>query len=369
MAPNMRKIISLFLLLLLTSCATYDKQFQQDEGTVSVMAYNMENLFDTKHDPGTEDHSYLPVEAKQTEAHKSICREINHGKYRAECFDMDWSQTILVRKMKRLADVILQVNQGRGPDILIVEEVENIDVLNELNKNYLQPANYQTVRLIEGFDKRGIDIGLLSRLPEFKKPILHKIPYKGKTSEDQTWMDRSRGILQAFLVLPDKTHLNVFGIHFPSGSNPTYWRQQSISYLNQLMSQIPKGELAIAGGDFNINSQEDATYKLYKKEIGDKWLVSHQIGCKDCRGTNYYHRKRQWSFLDALLFHKDLDPVNGRSGWFVEPHSVGIPNNSIYQKNRFMSPARFEAQSPVGVSDHWPIFAVLKLRSSQAQKQ
>ncbi|MCB0389832.1 MAG: endonuclease/exonuclease/phosphatase family protein [Bdellovibrionales bacterium] len=361
MLPIVRKLFIYNIFILLISCAT-SSEFKQEPGSVSVMAYNVENLFDTQHDKGTEDHSYLPIEMKQTEEHKAICKQIRHGKYRAECYDMDWNQNILERKMKRLAEVILQVNSGKGPDILIVEEVENINVLTQLRDKYLKTANYKTVVLIEGFDKRGIDIGLLSRLPQLDKAQLHKIPYKGKTADDQVWMERSRGILQVNLELPDKSKLAVFGVHFPSGSNPTYWRQQSVTHLNQLMSQLPKDYLAIAGGDFNINSSEDSSHKLYKKEIGQKWLVSHLIGCSSCRGTNYYHRKREWSFLDALLFHKNLDRQTGTANWYVDPKSIGIPNESVYQKNRFMSPARFEAQSPVGVSDHWPIFAVLKPR-------
>ncbi len=359
MFEKISKLFSFAVLFLLTSCATGGEQFSQKPGAVSVMTYNLENLFDTKHDEGTEDHSYLPLEKKQSRAHKQICKKIRHGKYRGQCYDMDWNKTALNRKMKRLADVILQVNNGRGPDLLIVEEIENMNVLNLLNDNFLKKAQYTTKILIEGFDKRGIDVAMLSRLPEYKKAELHKIPYKGKTDNDQKWMDRSRGILQANLLLPDKTKLSVFGVHFPSGSNPTYWRQQSLDHLNTLLGRLPKGTVAIAGGDFNINASED---DLYKNEAGKKWIVSHLLGCEDCRGTNYYHTKRQWSFLDTLLFHKDFSPAKGKSNWEIVPKSIGIPNYSVYQKNRFMSPARFEVESPIGVSDHWPMFAILKPR-------
>ncbi|MCB9024904.1 MAG: endonuclease/exonuclease/phosphatase family protein [Bdellovibrionaceae bacterium] len=369
MILNLRILFTFSLLLLLTACSTAGKKFQQEPEAISVMAYNMENLFDTQHDDGTEDHTYLPSSQKTSESHKRICNNIRHGKYRDECLNMDWNENVLNRKMQRLSDVVLQVNKGKGPDILIVEEVENLRVLKMLNEKFLKAANYQTVVLIEGFDKRGIDVGLLSRLPQYKEAQLHKIPYKGKNDEDQEWMDRSRGILQVNLLLPDKTKLSVFGIHFPSGSNPTYWRQQSAAYLNQLMKTLPSDVLAVAGGDFNINASEDSSHKLYQKDLGEDWMVSHLIGCYRCRGTNYYHTKREWSFLDALLFHKNLDPKNGSSNWVVDPGSVGIPNYSVYQKNRFMSPARFEENSPVGVSDHWPIYGVIKPRSSVSLKK
>lgn len=357
-------IFLLSLVLLLSACASTSKQFLQEADAISIMAYNFENLFDTQHDEGTEDHAYLPLELKQSHRHKNVCYNIQHDKYREECLAMDWSESALERKMKRLAEAILQVNDGKGPDILIVEEVENIKVLKQLNDQYLKAANYQTIVLIEGFDKRGIDIGLISRLSQYKPAELHKIPYRAQTSEEQKWMDRSRGIMQAHLVLPDKSRLAVFGVHFPSGANPTYWREQSIAFLNQLQQQLPEDVIAIAGGDFNINASEEGSYKLYQNQLGKKWLVSHLIGCQNCQGTSYYHFKRQWSFLDALLFDKKLDPRSGSSPWKVDPQSIGIPNNSVYQKSRFMTPARFESRSPLGVSDHWPIFAVIKPRGS-----
>jgi endonuclease/exonuclease/phosphatase family metal-dependent hydrolase len=49
-------------------------------------------------------------------------------------------------------------------DVLAVQEVENIDILLEFNREYLtNPYPYQI--LIEGNDPRFIDVGLLSRLP------------------------------------------------------------------------------------------------------------------------------------------------------------------------------------------------------------
>jgi hypothetical protein len=327
------------------------------------MAYNLENLFDTQHDPGTEDHSYLPLGKKQSEEHKRICNKIRNGKYKAECLDMDWNEKVLQRKMERLASVILQVNEGKGPDILIMEEIENMNVLTIFNEQHLKKAGYKTKILIEGFDKRGIDVAMLSRLEEFSPAQLHKIPYKGKDAEEQEWMDRSRGILQVNLWLPDKTKLSVFGVHFPSGSNPTYWRKQSVDHLNKLLKELPKDTLAVAGGDFNINSTEDGKHFLYEKDLADYWLVSHLVGCKGCIGSSYYHYKREWSFLDALTFHKDFHPKEGKANWYLDFDSISIANHSVYQKNRFMSPARFEENSPVGVSDHWPIFAVLKPRT------
>ncbi|MCB0361421.1 MAG: endonuclease/exonuclease/phosphatase family protein, partial [Bdellovibrionales bacterium] len=351
-------ICTLVFLIGFSGCTTlkHKSEKAQDNNVVSVMAYNVENLFDTLHDKDREDYSYLPLSTKikNPEQHKDNCSRSN-SRYINSCLTMDWSQSVLERKMKRLANVILQINDGKGPDLLILEEVENINVLSLLRDHYLQKAQYKTMVLIEGPDKRGIDIGLLSRLPQVptEPAQLHLIPFVAKNPADQEWMNRSRGILQVNLYLPDQEILSVFGVHFPSPHNPQYWRDQAIAHLIQLKNKLPPGRLTLAGGDFNISSEEEAKARHYREQLFQHWQVSHLIGCEDCRGTNYFHPKKSWSFLDALLFDKNMSP-HGPSSWYVDPSSIYIPNKNKYQVNRWLSPARFNGRSPLGVSDHWP---------------
>lgn len=360
----MKLFFGLILLLTLANCATSSHQGYKalEPDVVSVMAYNVENLFDTVHDPDRTDWAYLPlaVKKKTPELHRQNCEKANK-RYVQSCVGMDWSEPILKRKLERLAQVILQVNGGRGPDILIMEEVENLRILKRLRDEHLQAADYKTIVFIEGPDKRGIDVAVMSRLPEAQtEPAqLHKIPFKGRTPEDQIWMNKSRAILQANLMLPDGEILTVFAIHFPSPSNPQYWREQAISHLVKIKKSLPPGRLVIAGGDFNIASDEEDKANHYSSTLSKEFQVSHLIGCKGCRGTNYYHRKKSWSFLDALLFSKEMS-ATGTANWYVEPSSIFIPNSNKYQTNRWLSPARFQSHGPVGVSDHWPIMGWLK---------
>jgi hypothetical protein len=46
---------------------------------------------------------------------------------------------------------------------------------------------------------------------------------------------------------------------------------------------------------------------------------------------------------------------NGDAPWVVVPESFRIENNSLYQTNRYGSPARFDENRKDGVSDHWPV--------------
>lgn len=360
------KRAALLLVFAITGCTTALKRPADPSQEVTVMSYNLENLFDTLPDEGREDATFIAKRFKGNPAHRLTCAK-NSTPYRMrECLEKDWNEKILEKKMERLATVILGVNGGRGPDILITVETENIRVLKMLNEKYLKPAGYGSVVLIEGPDLRGIDIGMLSRFPVEGEPKLHLIKFKPKNDEDKEWMARSRGILQTTFKLPSGDLLTVMGVHFPSQANPTYWREQSIATLNELKNQLPKDRLVIAGGDFNISAEEDAREGLFRDWIGKEWLISHYIGCKGCDGTHNY--RGNWSFLDALLFSPNFGPKHG-SAWQVDGDSINVVKNSRYQTSVFNSPARFDENSPVGVSDHYPIKARIVRRAAQTPHQ
>ncbi len=359
-------ILSVYVVLLSSCVSTQQRQERAwiKEGGLTIMSYNVENLFDTQHDEGTEDFTYLPLKEKQSRPEiQDFCSKMRSSKYRAECFELNWDEATLTRKLRRLTDVLTQVGGGRGPDLVILAEVENMRVLEKWRNEHLKDKNYQSLVLIEGPDIRGIDVAMMSRFPVVGKPKLHTIPFQPQNDEDKKWMARSRGILESTFQLPDGTLLTAFAVHFPSQGNPSYWRKQAVDHLNHLKAQVPDTHLIVAGGDFNITTEEDHTSRLYKEQLAKHWGVSHYTGCRDCRGTHYYHPKRSWSFLDALLMDHRLVTDNHPSGWSVLPESIRIPNNSMYQINRFRSPAAFDPHRPVGVSDHWPIVMVLQKKS------
>jgi hypothetical protein len=103
----------------------------------------------------------MPLSVKNTEEHLGYCKSLRFGQ--DECLKMDWSDATLNKKMERLAAVIKSVNNGQGPDILVLAEVENMNVLQLFASGPLASCNYKTMVLFEGSDPRGIDLALLSR--------------------------------------------------------------------------------------------------------------------------------------------------------------------------------------------------------------
>jgi endonuclease/exonuclease/phosphatase family metal-dependent hydrolase len=327
---------------------------------VSIMAFNLENLFDTKHDENKNDYTYLPLSEKRSKEHEDYCDKNFTGGFLDECLSLDWSEKVLAEKKKRLADVILQVNNGMGPDILMTEETENIGVLTALSKDNLAKANYQTVVLLEGPDNRGIDTGLLSRFPLVGTPILHIIPFKTNNSEDANAAKTTRGVLQVDLKLPDGQTLTVLGVHLPSQAHPTYLRQQALAYLTELKNSLPADRLVITGGDFNITSKEDATTGMVKTDFASSWLVSHIVGCHSCQGSYYFFPERSWSFFDIFAFSQNFASTN-KGSWHLNPDSIMLPHASKYQADPLKQNPHFNPKLPTTVSDHYPIYAEIEL--------
>lgn len=352
--------------LFLTGCAiSFNKESfslpAKADDEVSVMSFNVENLFDTTQDAGKADHTYLPLAQKQaSKEYKAACMANNNSAYRQhECLSTDWSEERLNKKLKNLTSIVMDID-GQGPDVLLLVEVENKNVLDIWNKNYLQKANYQTVAILNGPDKRGINLGLMSRLPLVGEPILHKIEWSPKDEEEKKWMEASRGIFEVNLKMPNGDPMSFFVIHFPSQANPIHWRLQASQTLVKLMKAKGPNAMVLAAGDFNITPDDDSSAGLYKKVLADAGSISHMIGCAKCKGT-HNHRKK-WSFLDAQIYSPALS-ASGSGSYKVEPETIDVIRYNELHLKRGKYPNRWDHAKGDGVSDHFPLYVRLKQRS------
>lgn len=272
---------------------------------ISIMSYNLYNLFDDVQD---SDEAIIP----------------SH---------------ILQPKLARIAEGILQVNEGRGPDILLVQEVENLNVLHMLNE-HLTAAGYQTIELLDADDERGIDVGVISRLPLAGETQLHRMPFEH--------INKTRGILEVPLRARSGRVVRAFAFHFPSQANPTEQRREATHYLRDLMNQVPQGEYAVAGGDSNINAAEDNRENFFAGVLKD-FKVSHLVGCETCKGT--YSYRGVWSYFDVIISREDN----------MIGETVYLPSDAPTQVNSDGTPRRFNNTTFDGISDHLPIYAEILL--------
>lgn len=387
-------VITLFFIGLVSGCGSSDvkKKATGEESHVyqirdipssmrlkdrlSIMTMNAENLFDTEHDPGKLDFVYMPKAVKDANPQiQSICQEMGFNK--KACLENDWNEQLLSKKIDRLSQAIVK---NGAPDIIIFQEVENRKILNRLKDNINtllsrdnSSANYLEAVLLEGPDRRGIDVAIMSKLPLAEQPKYHFLDWK-KYDKPRD----SRGILEATFKMPgiEGEKLVVFALHFPSQFLATKFRAISLEYLEKLMSrkedQLEKegqSPLVIAGGDSNIIEKE---YHLWQDYMSDFIISKDLITPKDetrskAKGTHAY--KGEWSYLDVLIFTDEMsmsEEPDERASWVIDDESARIANEwpTQYKTNSKgeREPRRFKYPDYDGVADHFPFIVEIKKR-------
>ena len=138
---NLRLIVLTILSLVILQPAAAESQ---DVMLRCIAFYNLENVFDTIHDEGKNDYEYLP----------------DGG--------MKWTSLKYTNKIQNMAYAIAQLGTDedpRGAAIVGVAEVENIGCLQDLCRELKEKHNRNYVPiLLEGPDRRGVDVGLLYNL-------------------------------------------------------------------------------------------------------------------------------------------------------------------------------------------------------------
>lgn len=106
---------------------------------MTVLCYNVENLFDTIDDPRTDDNDFLPNGA-------------NH-----------WTVHRYQRKLERIAQVVSHAGEYRWPALVGLVEVENEQTIQDLiQRTSLRRMGYHYL-VTSSADPRGIDVALLYR--------------------------------------------------------------------------------------------------------------------------------------------------------------------------------------------------------------
>ena len=199
----------------------------------------MENLFDDRDDPKNND----PLDAWFAE--------------KPEALNL---------KLKLLTDTMLALNDGKGPDILALVEVENLRAVQllqaSLNARLSAEWQYKNVIHVDNISGRRIEPAIITRLP---------VDPRG------TQRIGDRRLLMARLVV-DKTPLTVIVGHWTSrvtdktGSKRlAYAREMYDAYLDLEKSSSEPAEV-ILSGDFN-DEPDDESVRLGLRASGERSTV------------------------------------------------------------------------------------------------
>jgi endonuclease/exonuclease/phosphatase family metal-dependent hydrolase len=268
-------------------------------------------------------------------------------------------------KLDHLSDALVALNDGRGPDILALAEVEDVraaELLRDaLNRKLEDSSLHYTNVLMKELKNAGRHIApaILTRLP--------------------VWHDKTRLRGSRLRILEGHVEVNgrelvILASHWTSrvsdeeGGRRDKYADQLYGTFRGMYHNNPAVDLLICG-DFN-DPPDDESVTQHLHAIGDREavLAAHDepllldlMADKDPRefGTHYHARK--WYIFDQIVVSPGL---LDDEGWTVEPDSVRVVNTLVKPNDHQHRPWAFgneRERAPRGYSDHFPVTVELRV--------
>lgn len=347
--------------------------------------YNVENLFDTQHDPGKNDHEFLPT-----------------GSYQ-------WTEQKYTAKLHNIAQVLSELctefgnkKNPAGAAVIGLSEVENSRALEDLLREpALAARGYRYVHF-DGPDRRGIDVALLYNPKAFRLVEAQLIPYiyptesqpdvdlgfyidengrvkgypyqNGLLRGDTTYI--TRGFLTVEGYLGDEKFYFIVN-HWPSRGAQSPVRERAGYQVRRLkealLKQDPDARIVIMGdlnddpGNLSVSSPDALGAKSDKNACGPHDLYNpwYDMLYKQGVGTLYYRGK--WNLFDQIIFTGNLLNTADKSRLHLLTNAVFSRDYLLQTEGKYKgAPKRTTAGGTWlnGYSDHLPtqIFLVKDAR-------
>lgn len=298
----------------------------------TFMEYNVENLFDCRHDTLKEDREFLPTGTRQ------------------------WTPARYWRKLNRIGKTIIATGEAMEdyplPDLVALCEVENDSVLSDFTRrSLLRNARYEYV-MTNSPDRRGIDVALLYSPFSFRLLTYHSIripKLKG--------MRPTRDILYASGALANGDTLHVFVVHAPSRSgdeaSTRRFRMHVAGVLCEAVDSVravsPTAGIIVAG-DFNDYTGDASISRIAGKGLED---VSRSArGTHGAEATYFY--RGQWGSLDHIFASPALADSCVGCHVFDAPFLLSVDEkwHCVKPRRNYLGPHYAD-----GYSDHLPLVA------------
>jgi len=273
------------------------------------------------------------------------------------------------RKVDALAAALLLHNDGRGPDIVALVEVESTRCVEALRDrlNAILPAGFQYTGTVHREDKTG---------RRFGPAILTRLAVR----EDRTRGARdfdNRRILEVHLeaegvplvVLASHWTSRIRGEEASAGKRIAYAEILYARYL-ALRRRHPGIDVILAG-DFNDEPSDPSVREflhatssaslVYPGDPDAPTKMLDLVTIPRLRGQGTYYMSGRREFLDHILAPPELlDNV----GWAVRPETIAVADFPALRKTPSGPPWKFGSAKQVGArgfSDHFALSVRLRL--------
>ncbi|MBE6287900.1 MAG: endonuclease [Mediterranea massiliensis] len=338
------------LILLLALCPfCLSSQEKKDTLRFRVMSYNVENLFDYRHDTLKEDYDFLP----------DAVRHWDKYKYR--------------KKLDDVARVIIATGGWMAPALVGLCEVENDSVLLDLiHYSALREAGYRYI-MTQSNDIRGIDVALLYQRHLFK-PIYNQ---SIRITPPNKYEKATRDILHVSGILLNRDTLDVFIAHFPSRSGG---RKQTESYRMQAarrlkttidsIMQLRERPQILIMGDLNAPPTNRSIQEGLKAHLTTSTIVPHrlyQLLAQKTKKKDFGSYKYQgiWELIDHIIVSGSLLQKDAPLSTSEENADIGLWPFLLNDDKRYGGNQPFRTYQGMkyqgGYSDHLPIWAEFQL--------
>lgn len=319
----------LLVIMVLSSAFVHQSAAQR----LTFVEYNVENIFDTRHDEGKQDEEFLPEATRQ------------------------WTEKRYWKKLDRIGKSILSTSDEGIPDLIALCEVENDQTLTDLTKrSLLRNAGYEYV-MTNSPDARGVDVALI--YSPFSFGLIRSYGLRIETIEG---MRPTRDILYACGELQSGDTLHVFVVHAPSrhggekASRP--FRLQAADRLLQAVDSIraitPDVRILVSG-DFNDYHDSPALVRIGQHNLRN--ISKEARGSYGVKGT--YRYKGEWNSLDHILVSPSI--YNKVDTVFIHSPKFLLEKDKFYGGYMPFRTYKGMKYQRKGFSDHLPLVARFRM--------
>lgn len=316
---------------------------QYDFSGRPVVFYNVENLFDTKNDPRTNDEDFTPYGYKE------------------------WDEDRYETKLENIEEVMTMFK--KMPILIGLAEVENRAVLKDLAKeDDMKDVNYGIAHF-DSPDRRGIDCALLYDKDHFE--VIRSTKLSVRLPNNRNFA--TRDILYVHGKMDGEAEIHVFVNHWSSrreGKQETeHKRLEAARTLREKVDEIlhrDKNANILIMGDFNDHPDDKSLEHILRaKESGyeGEGDLVNLLYDEHMNGEGTAVHDRDWAVLDQIIVSQAMYDHSAKVGIKHQDAEIMKDEDLLYTyRSGDQKPSATYGGKKYygGTSDHLPVYVTLK---------